>query len=428
MVLINAANYNTGTGTYTDQSGNGNDVTSANKPTLNATSDGFRGKPRCLYDGVANWSETPALTQATPYTIALIGRLVGTIEPTSYAAGSRMFDATVTVGTLTQLGNGTSQIGLFNHVGGATICNNGSAEMNTPAVIILSFNGASSYVQINGGPKITGNINATSLAGSRITIASSFTGGSFFTNMELAAWGIWPRAFTTADTTQVLNLASAEYGIYRSWLYSLVAGIDSLTTGNGAPTVPNCWPQLLCNNLGKQWGYAKNGGIAGLRFPGANTTWAGGITGNNNNGDYSFDASFNAFVVADLGGHNDLVVDGVDYATLVARATTFNAGRQAAASAAGFTADIWQFGIPDSAVFSAGQLVIKNAFNAYIQTGAGQAALGIVGAVVDPALCADGAASGPYFQGDGIHFTQAGMTEQAAYATPLFAARYTYGP
>lgn len=416
---IDAAHFNAGTGLYTDLSGNGNDVPSPSIPILNATSDGFAGKPRTHYN-TGPWSKLPVLTIPQPFHIALMGRIV-TWDGSSPA---RLFDTTVNNAALAAFANGTSQIGLFDHAHAAYICNNGSAQINVPALIECEYNGASSYVRINGGPKIMGSIGTVGIVG-QVTIAASFA-GTVPADIELAALGLWPRAFTAADDTQIINVAAAEYGIFRQWIYSLSAGVDSLTTGNGVPAVSQCWPGQLVSMLGPQWNLAKNEGIAGQTLAGASISWAGGNTGNNNNGDRSFDGSFRAFVLGVNGGHNDLVTDNVDEATLISRATSFNAGRQAAAAAAGFTADIVQFGIPDSLAFSAGQLAIKNAFNAYIQTPAGQSALGIVGAIVNNTLCADGAANNlTLFQGDGTHLTLAGQIEQANGAKPFFANRYS---
>lgn len=177
---------------WNDQSGNARHLvqaTGTNQPALQA--DGS-----ILFDGVDNFLQASAFTLNQPFTIYLLGRQV------TWTAGDRIFDGNTqdTTEVLQTTAGASPQIRQF---AGSQGSDNSDWTVNTYAVLVAIFNGASSVLQINNSTAVTSDAGAQNAAG--FTLGAIGTGSANWSNIQVKEVLLYSAAHVAATRTEIIN-------------------------------------------------------------------------------------------------------------------------------------------------------------------------------------------------------------------------------
>lgn len=190
----------TGVSQWDDQSGNGRHLvqaTGTKQPALQA--DGS-----ILFDGAADFLKTSAFTLNQPNTVYVLGRQVTWALNDFIFAGNSVAaaDARIFQSAVTPAINGTA---------GLAMTANSDLAVNTYGVLAVSFNGASSLIQVNNNAAVTSNAGTNPLAG--FTLGSNADGTAGWGNIQVKEVILFPAAHDAATRARVIGYLAAVGGL-----------------------------------------------------------------------------------------------------------------------------------------------------------------------------------------------------------------------
>jgi hypothetical protein len=183
---------------WTDQSGNGRNMTFTNTPTL-----GTKGStPTVIFNGTDEYGRLSAFTFNQPETIVIV------VKTLTFVGNDRIFD-----------GNAGNSMGFF-HTDPNTLAMYAGANIgglgqpygaDTWDIHYLVYNGASSSYQRNGGSVGTGNVGASNAGGFNL---ASYNNTTLCSNIEVVAVLGFSGVLSVDDKTKLKNYLNDKYAIY----------------------------------------------------------------------------------------------------------------------------------------------------------------------------------------------------------------------
>ena len=161
------------------------------------------GRGLITFDGTDDYMKAAAFSLSQPETIYFVGSQV------TWTSGDRIIDGNlVNTGGVYQI---TSTPNLVIRAG-TQVADNTEFTLNTPGVLTVGFNGASSFLRVNLGTPTTGNAGASNMGG--LTLAETGTGSSGNNgNITTSEIAIYSAAQTTAQQNSVIEYAILKWGL-----------------------------------------------------------------------------------------------------------------------------------------------------------------------------------------------------------------------
>lgn len=183
-----------GVSQWDDQSGNGRHLkqgTDTNRPAKQSDNS-------ILFDGSDNYLKCDAFTLNQPETVYLLGRQV------TWSINDRIWDgnANNSMGFTQNTATPTVAIRAANNV----IAPNGDFAVNTYAVVVCVYNGASSLIQVNKNNATTGDIGSGNAGG--FTLGAHADGSTTFSNIQVKEVIIYAAAHDATTRARIIRYLS----------------------------------------------------------------------------------------------------------------------------------------------------------------------------------------------------------------------------
>lgn len=412
--------------------------TASRRPTLLQGVAAYNGKNAIRFDGVGNaLSGNSAQFQiaAQPFTIVLYFAHA----MSQWVVNARFWDDFVGSGwQLIQSSRAgdpiqyRTQIRAFDATRGQFGCESTTAEsiltpgLNAPHIAIITANGTSSTIEIDGGPAVTttNNLNLSFLTNGIVLAAAGALNN--FGAYDLLRMAAFTRVLTANEKLGLVNGAGTLYGVKtRPWRKLIVQQGDSIeaATSSGQNPAAQASSQYINQRvLGTStgFGYVRNIATGGNSYHTPNTAGA-------SLDDTYPDASFDEIVYLCSNGRNDIAVALSSFATLSADAKAWFAARKAAIQANAPSAKVVmviETLIPDGTL-SGAQETIRQQYNADLLTNQALYSADIVVNYTPDARFANQAAASnaTWYEADQIHVNPAGQAARGQIKATALAGR-----
>lgn len=195
-------------GTWSDQAGSNDAVqaTEADRPTLTTEDAAYNNRATLEFGSTKHLSVAQpwGTTYTQPYTLVVVGNVLN-------ASGQRYLLASSATYRIDVLNDTTAKATVGTYASPSSLT--GSSALTSKSVVLITCNGASSAIYVNGfTAQATGTLGAATLGGSVLTIGGAASGASN-SGGKIAEIIAFNAALTEGERTQVLNYCAARYGI-----------------------------------------------------------------------------------------------------------------------------------------------------------------------------------------------------------------------
>ena len=208
ILALDAADRNSyvsGSTTWRDMSGNGNNATLINSPSFNSVNGGV-----LVFDGVDDYATIPS---SPSWAIGING----TIEMIIYRAASvttnhRLWCVTNNSTNLDAYID-TATGGIYMH--GGTIGTNSQPPLNQYLHVTAVYNAGTISIYYNGASQsLTGTSTGYNITGTgTLFIAQFYGGGSYYFNGRIPSFKIYNRALSASEVLQNYNAQKSRFGL-----------------------------------------------------------------------------------------------------------------------------------------------------------------------------------------------------------------------
>lgn len=192
----------TGVSQWNDLSGNGNHLVQAvgaKQPALTAAA--INGLPALTFDGVDDFMQK-AFTLSQPETVFIVAKMNSWTLDDQLIDGAGASDSML----IQQQGGASPSLRIY---AGAFVGPTTALAVGTFGLISVKYNGASSSIQVNSGPTISGNAGAAN--GGGFTLAAGMA-GVFCANISAAFVVLTADSVSAPDVALLKAYVTAKYG------------------------------------------------------------------------------------------------------------------------------------------------------------------------------------------------------------------------